>query len=87
MFGIGKSIAPSFEFLQQLRAFKQLKMLDSYRPYEIQPDYPAAQGLLSHLNGEELKELLNNDSRFDDMMKDVKQVSFSVWLYLIRALS
>jgi len=62
-------------------------MVDSYRPYEIQPDYPAALGLLSHLNGEELKELLNNDSRFDDMMKDVKQVSFSVLLYCIRSLN
>ncbi|GFG35660.1 hypothetical protein Cfor_11448 [Coptotermes formosanus] len=49
-------------------------MVDLYRPYEIQPDYPAALGLLSHLNAEELKELLNNDSRFDDMMKDVKQI-------------
>jgi ESCRT-I complex subunit VPS37 len=53
-------------------------MVDLYRPYEIQPDYPAALGLLSHLNAEELKELLNNDSRFDDVMKDVKQVSFSL---------
>lgn len=78
MFGIDKTIAPSFEFVQPLTALKQLKMGDSYRPYVIQPDYPAALGLLSHLNGEELKELLNNDSRFDDMMKDVKQVSFSV---------
>lgn len=49
-------------------------MVDLYRPYEIQPDYPAALGLLSHLNAEELKELLNNDSRFDDVMKDVKQI-------------
>jgi len=62
-------------------------MVDSYRPYQLQPDYPAALGLLSHLNGEELKELLNNDSRFDDMMKDLKQVSFPVLLYCMRALN
>lgn len=87
MFDIGKSILPSCEFLQQLRTLKQLKMVDSYRPYQLQPDYPAALGLLSHLNGEELKELLNNDSRFDDMMKDLKQVSFPVLLYCMRALN
>jgi hypothetical protein len=86
VFDTGKSIPPSCEFLQPLRALKQLKMVDSYRQYEIQPDYPAALGLVSHLNDEELKELLNDDSRFDDMMKDVKQVSFSVLLYCIRAL-
>jgi hypothetical protein len=87
VFGIGKSIPPSCESLQPSRALKQLKMVDPYRPYEIQPDYPAALGLLSHLNGEELKELLNNDSRFDDMMKDVKQVSFCILLYCKRALN
>jgi hypothetical protein len=87
VFDIDKSIPPSCESLQQLRALKQLKMVDHYRPYEIQPDYPAALGLLSHLNGEELKELLNNDSRFDDMMKDVKQVSFCDLLYCKRALN
>jgi ESCRT-I complex subunit VPS37 len=47
-----------------------------YGNYQKEPDYPAALGLLSHLNLEELTELLNNDSKFDDMMKDVKQVSF-----------
>lgn len=87
MFDVGRSIPPSCESLQPLRALKQLKMVDPYRAYEIQPDYPAALGLLSHLNGEELKELLNNDSRFDDMMKDVKQVSFCVLLYRKRALN
>lgn len=87
MFDIGKSIPPSCEFLQQLRDLKQLKMVDLYRSYHLQPDFPAALGLLSHLNGEELKELLNNDSRFEDMMKDLKQVSFSVLLYCIRALN
>lgn len=41
----------------------------------IQPDYPAAMGLLAHLNSDELKELLNDDSKFDEtVLKDVKQV-------------
>ncbi|KOB63588.1 Vacuolar protein sorting 37B [Operophtera brumata] len=41
----------------------------------IQPDYPSAMGLLAHLNSDELKELLNDDSKFDEtVLKDVKQV-------------
>jgi ESCRT-I complex subunit VPS37 len=47
-----------------------------YSYYRKEPDYPAALGLLSHLNAEELRNLLDNDSKFDDMMKDVKEVSF-----------
>jgi hypothetical protein len=47
-----------------------------YSNYQKEPDYPAALGLFSHLNADELKELLNDDIKFDDMMKDVKQVSF-----------
>jgi hypothetical protein len=43
--------------------------------YRKEPDYPAAQWELSHLHLEELKELLDNDSKLDDMVKDVKQVS------------
>ncbi|XP_067014746.2 vacuolar protein sorting-associated protein 37B [Anabrus simplex] len=38
-----------------------------------EPDYPAALGLISHLNIEELKELLNNDSKFEELLKDLKQ--------------
>ncbi|XP_012288022.1 vacuolar protein sorting-associated protein 37B [Orussus abietinus] len=38
-----------------------------------EPDIPAALGLLSHLNNEELKELLNNDDKFEDIVKDNKQ--------------
>nr|CAD7609087.1 unnamed protein product [Timema genevievae] len=44
-----------------------------YSNYPKEPDYPAALGLLSHLNVEELKEMLNNDAKFDEMIKDVKQ--------------
>lgn len=41
----------------------------------IQPDYPSALGLLSHLNADELKEMLNDDAKFDEtVLKDVKQV-------------
>ncbi|XP_043520667.1 vacuolar protein sorting-associated protein 37B-like [Frieseomelitta varia] len=38
-----------------------------------EPDIPAALGLLSHLTNDELKELLNDDSKFEDIVKDVKQ--------------
>lgn len=40
-----------------------------------EPDLTAAMGLLTHLNIEELKEILNDDSKFEDMIKDVKQAS------------
>ncbi|KAJ0173103.1 hypothetical protein K1T71_011279 [Dendrolimus kikuchii] len=40
----------------------------------IQPDYPTAMGLLAHLNSDELKEMLNDDTKFDSILKDVKQV-------------
>jgi ESCRT-I complex subunit VPS37 len=39
-----------------------------------EPDIPAALGLLSHLNNDELKELLNNDGKFEDIVKDIEQV-------------
>ncbi|XP_011871436.1 PREDICTED: vacuolar protein sorting-associated protein 37B isoform X1 [Vollenhovia emeryi] len=38
-----------------------------------EPDIPAALGLLSHLNNDELKELLNDDGKFEDIVKDIKQ--------------
>lgn len=40
----------------------------------LQPDYPSALGLLSHLNSDELKEMLNDDSKFDIVLRDVKQI-------------
>ncbi|OWR51155.1 vacuolar protein sorting-associated protein 37C [Danaus plexippus] len=40
----------------------------------MQPDYPTAMGLLAHLNSDELKEMLNDDTKFDSVLKDVKQV-------------
>lgn len=39
-----------------------------------EPDIPAALGLLSHLDNDELKELLNDDGKFEDIVKDIKQV-------------
>ncbi|XP_031828627.1 vacuolar protein sorting 37B [Nomia melanderi] len=38
-----------------------------------EPDIPAALGLLTHLTNDELKELLNNDNKFEDIVKDIKQ--------------
>lgn len=38
-----------------------------------EPDYPAALGLISHLTSDELKEMLNDDSKFEELMKDIKQ--------------
>ena len=38
-----------------------------------EPDVPAALGLLAHLDNDELKELLNNDGKFEDIVKDIKQ--------------
>lgn len=58
----------------------------------IQPDYPTAMGLLAHLNSDELKEMLNDDTKFDTVLKDVKQVlklfcfipdNATVWLTFI----
>lgn len=46
-----------------------------------EPDYPAALGLLNHLNAEELKDMLNNDEKFDIMLKDIKQVYSTGLLY------
>lgn len=44
----------------------------------IQPDIPAVMGLLTHLNSDELKEMLNDDTKFDTVLKDVKQVLYLV---------
>ncbi|XP_014613434.1 PREDICTED: vacuolar protein sorting-associated protein 37B [Polistes canadensis] len=38
-----------------------------------EPDIPAALGLLTHLSNEELKDILNDDSKFEDIVKDIKQ--------------
>ncbi|NP_001040394.1 vacuolar protein sorting-associated protein 37B [Bombyx mandarina] len=40
----------------------------------IQSDYPSVMGLLAHLNSNELKEMLNDDAKFESVLKDVKQV-------------
>lgn len=38
-----------------------------------EPDYPAAVGIVSHLNSDELKEMLNDETKFEELMKDIKQ--------------
>ncbi|CAK1590305.1 unnamed protein product [Parnassius mnemosyne] len=40
----------------------------------IQPDFSSAISFLDHLNSDELKEILNDDTKFDAVLKDVKQV-------------
>lgn len=48
-----------------------------FNPIDQEPDIPAALGLLNHLNNDELKELLNDDAKFEDVVKDIKQVNIS----------
>lgn len=38
-----------------------------------QPDLSAALNTIGHLNNDQLKELLNDDEKFDDMMKNLQQ--------------
>lgn len=47
-----------------------------YQPKkQHKPDYQSALGLLSHLNVDELREVLNEEEKFENMVKDVKDVS------------
>ena len=39
-----------------------------------QPDYPAALNSLQMMDSEQLKEILNNDVKFDDFMRELPQV-------------
>ena len=39
-----------------------------------QPDYPAAMASLQSMDAEQLKEILNNDVKFDDFMKELPQI-------------
>lgn len=43
------------------------------KPNQNKPDCAAALGLLSHLNADELREVLNDDKKFEDMIKDLKE--------------
>ncbi|XP_059487416.1 vacuolar protein sorting-associated protein 37B-like isoform X1 [Neocloeon triangulifer] len=38
-----------------------------------EPDLSAGMGLLAHLNVDELKDIVNNDGKFEDLLKDLKQ--------------
>lgn len=44
----------------------------------MEPDIPAAISHLSGLGTDELKELLNNDEKFEEMIKDNKQVDCDI---------
>lgn len=47
------------------------------------PDSAAAiSGLLNHLNVEELREVLNDDKKFEELIKDFKGVSFIALFFL-----
>ena len=39
-----------------------------------QPDYPAALGLLQHMNSDQLKEILNDDDKFEEFIKEMPQL-------------
>lgn len=63
-----------------LHKYKEHRGLTMY-----QPDYPSALGLLSHLNADELKEMLNDDTKFDEtVLKDVKQVNLITYTWYIQ---
>lgn len=44
-----------------------------YNPNQ-EPDIPAALAMLNHLSNSELNELLNDDRKFEEVVKDIKQV-------------
>lgn len=46
-----------------------------------QPDFSSISGLISHLNNDELKEIINDDTKFEDLLKDLEQV-ITLKLYL-----
>lgn len=56
-----------------IRISWQIDYQEMYKSNQ-EPDIPAALGLLSHFDNDELKELLNNDGKFEDIVKDIKQV-------------
>ena len=41
-------------------------------------DYSSVIGFLSHLTTDELKSVLNDDAKLDELLKEVKQVSFKI---------
>lgn len=45
-----------------------------YSNYRAEPDYAAAVGLLHQLSNDELKEMLNDDDKFAELLKDVNEV-------------
>lgn len=39
-----------------------------------EPDIPAALAMLNHLSNAELNEILNDEGKFEEIVKDIKQV-------------
>merc|ERR1712012_398269 len=39
-----------------------------------QPDYPAALSSLQHMDSEQLKDILNNEDKFDQFIRDLPQM-------------
>ena len=46
----------------------------SQQPADSQPDYPAALSSLQHMDVDSLKEILNNEDKFDDFIQNLQQI-------------
>jgi ESCRT-I complex subunit VPS37 len=46
----------------------------SHQPADTQPDYPAALGSLQHMDVDSLKEILNNEDKFDEFIQNLQQI-------------
>lgn len=51
-----------------------------------EPDIPAALGPLNNFSTDELKDLLNNDDKFEEIIKDNQQVLISIFLLVLAIL-
>ena len=46
----------------------------SQQPADSQPDYPAALSSLQHMDVDSLKEILNNEDKFDEFIQNLQQI-------------
>ena len=44
------------------------------QPADMQPDYPAALSSLQHMDEDNLKEILNNEDKFDEFIQNLQQI-------------
>ena len=44
------------------------------QPADMQPDYPAALSSLQHMDVDNLKEILNNEDKFDEFIQNLQQI-------------